>query len=175
MAAETSLFLSDNNHMDQSMDHFFNPSKLKEQSRKLRDQLTSVKSQHGSGRRVRVKTACTNCKAAKARCDSGRPCSRCKKRGYPHRCVSAVPKRRGRKRSHDHVKPLYSYHISQFNHYGGGAIGGMPPSLGASSGNFNMNSTFASSNPQVSQQLSIPGSGVGGTAPRNQQKVSMMA
>eukprot|EP00954_Amorphochlora_amoebiformis_P006141 481074-Amorphochlora_amoeboformis.AAC.1 len=53
------------------------------------------------GRRVRVKTACTNCKAAKARCDTGRPCSRCVKRGFPHKCIDAVPKRRGRKRSHD--------------------------------------------------------------------------
>mmetsp|Transcript_12381 Transcript_12381/g.18479 ORF Transcript_12381/g.18479 Transcript_12381/m.18479 type:complete len:492 (-) Transcript_12381:149-1624(-) len=56
-----------------------------------------------AGRRYRVKTACTNCKAAKARCDTNRPCGRCVKREFPHKCVDAVPKRRGRKRSHDHV------------------------------------------------------------------------
>jgi hypothetical protein len=50
------------------------------------------------GSRSRVKTACTNCKLAKARCDNGRPCSRCVKRGCQSTCVDAVPKRRGRKR-----------------------------------------------------------------------------
>mmetsp|Transcript_9114 Transcript_9114/g.13669 ORF Transcript_9114/g.13669 Transcript_9114/m.13669 type:complete len:330 (-) Transcript_9114:82-1071(-) len=54
---------------------------------------------NAEGTRIRVKTACTNCKMAKARCDNGRPCSRCVKRGCERTCVDAVPKRRGRKRS----------------------------------------------------------------------------
>lgn len=56
------------------------------------------------GTRIRVKTACTNCKLAKARCDNGRPCSRCVKRGCERTCVDAVPKRRGRKRNQEGVK-----------------------------------------------------------------------
>mmetsp|Transcript_12461 Transcript_12461/g.14770 ORF Transcript_12461/g.14770 Transcript_12461/m.14770 type:complete len:369 (-) Transcript_12461:333-1439(-) len=53
------------------------------------------------GSRNRVKTACTNCKLAKARCDNGRPCSRCVKRGCQDTCIDAIPKRRGRKRNQD--------------------------------------------------------------------------
>ena len=47
----------------------------------------------------RVKAACTNCKKAKARCDHGRPCSRCVERGLDN-CVDAYPKRVGRRRQH---------------------------------------------------------------------------
>uniref|UniRef100_A0A7S2TGB2 Zn(2)-C6 fungal-type domain-containing protein n=1 Tax=Lotharella oceanica TaxID=641309 RepID=A0A7S2TGB2_9EUKA len=50
-----------------------------------------------SGRRV--KAACTNCKKAKAKCDRGRPCTRCVERGLPH-CVDAFPRRVGRRRNH---------------------------------------------------------------------------
>ncbi|GAB5367054.1 hypothetical protein AAMO2058_001197000 [Amorphochlora amoebiformis] len=57
------------------------------------------------GRKNRVKTACTNCKTSKSRCDTGRPCDRCVKRGVAHTCIDAIPKRRGRKRSHaDHSR-----------------------------------------------------------------------
>ncbi len=49
----------------------------------------------GDSARIRVKMACTNCKLAKARCDNGRPCSRCVKRGCADSCVDAIPKRRG--------------------------------------------------------------------------------
>jgi len=57
------------------------------------------------GSRNRVKTACTNCKLAKARCDNGRPCSRCVKRGCQDTCIDAIPKRRGRKRNQNGHKP----------------------------------------------------------------------
>eukprot|EP00471_Norrisiella_sphaerica_P005077 CAMPEP_0184487382 /NCGR_PEP_ID=MMETSP0113_2-20130426/9953_1 /TAXON_ID=91329 /ORGANISM="Norrisiella sphaerica, Strain BC52" /LENGTH=373 /DNA_ID=CAMNT_0026869673 /DNA_START=54 /DNA_END=1175 /DNA_ORIENTATION=- len=67
---------------------------------------------NAEGTRIRVKTACTNCKLAKARCDNGRPCSRCIKRGCQETCVDAVPKRRGRKRNHE-AKEEYSDDIEK--------------------------------------------------------------
>lgn len=56
-----------------------------------------------TGRKVRrrVKTACTNCKLAKTKCDMQRPCTRCRRRGHEHTCVDTVHKRRGRKRGFD--------------------------------------------------------------------------
>jgi len=51
------------------------------------------------GRRVRrrVKTACTNCKNAKTKCDMGRPCLRCVRRKQPELCRDSVHKRRSRR------------------------------------------------------------------------------
>lgn len=46
-----------------------------------------------------MKAACTNCKKAKARCDHGRPCTRCVERGLTD-CVDAFPRRVGRRRNH---------------------------------------------------------------------------
>uniref|UniRef100_A0A7S4DWA6 Zn(2)-C6 fungal-type domain-containing protein n=1 Tax=Lotharella globosa TaxID=91324 RepID=A0A7S4DWA6_9EUKA len=69
------------------------------QRRRARNPLRSAE-----GTRIRVKTACTNCKLAKARCDNGRPCGRCVRRGCERTCVDAVPKRRGRKRNHENSK-----------------------------------------------------------------------
>uniref|UniRef100_A0A7S2TQB9 Zn(2)-C6 fungal-type domain-containing protein n=1 Tax=Lotharella oceanica TaxID=641309 RepID=A0A7S2TQB9_9EUKA len=71
------------------------------QRRRARNHLRSAE-----GTRIRVKTACTNCKLAKARCDNGRPCGRCVRRGCESTCVDAVPKRRGRKRNHDISKSI---------------------------------------------------------------------
>jgi len=57
------------------------------------------RSSNGGSDGGRVKAACTNCKKAKARCDRGRPCSRCVERGYDE-CVDAFPRRVGRRRNH---------------------------------------------------------------------------
>jgi hypothetical protein len=48
--------------------------------------------------RSRVRHACSNCKAAKTKCDSDRPCKRCTRTGQSHTCADSVHKKRGRKR-----------------------------------------------------------------------------
>ena len=47
----------------------------------------------------RVKRACGNCKAAKTKCDSERPCRRCSRTGRSASCNDSVHKKRGRKRN----------------------------------------------------------------------------
>ena len=47
----------------------------------------------------RVKRACGNCKAAKTKCDSERPCRRCSRTGRASSCNDSVHKKRGRKRN----------------------------------------------------------------------------
>ena len=47
----------------------------------------------------RVKRACGNCKAAKTKCDSERPCRRCSRTGRSSSCNDSVHKKRGRKRN----------------------------------------------------------------------------
>eukprot|EP01130_Rhizamoeba_saxonica_P001200 TRINITY_DN110_c0_g1_i1.p1 TRINITY_DN110_c0_g1~~TRINITY_DN110_c0_g1_i1.p1 ORF type:complete len:126 (-),score=11.87 TRINITY_DN110_c0_g1_i1:139-516(-) len=49
------------------------------------------------GERKRVSIACTACRKSHLKCDSGRPCSRCIKKGISHLCRTADSKRRGRK------------------------------------------------------------------------------
>mmetsp|Transcript_2914 Transcript_2914/g.6818 ORF Transcript_2914/g.6818 Transcript_2914/m.6818 type:complete len:331 (+) Transcript_2914:103-1095(+) len=75
-------------------------------SQRLPNILPSRRSGHAlpADGKQRVKAACTNCKKAKARCDHGRPCSRCVERGLTE-CVSAFPRRVGRRRNHffDHI------------------------------------------------------------------------
>ena len=46
----------------------------------------------------RVKRACGNCKAAKTKCDSERPCRRCSRTGRSSTCNDSVHKKRGRKK-----------------------------------------------------------------------------
>ena len=46
----------------------------------------------------RVKRACGNCKAAKTKCDSERPCRRCSRTGRSSSCNDSVHKKRGRKK-----------------------------------------------------------------------------
>ena len=46
----------------------------------------------------RVKRACGNCKAAKTKCDSERPCRRCSRTGRASTCNDSVHKKRGRKK-----------------------------------------------------------------------------
>ena len=46
----------------------------------------------------RVKRACGNCKAAKTKCDSERPCRRCSRTGRSSSCNDSIHKKRGRKK-----------------------------------------------------------------------------
>lgn len=48
-------------------------------------------------RRKQVKKACVSCRAAHARCDENRPCTRCIKHGMQDYCFDAKTKKRGRK------------------------------------------------------------------------------
>eukprot|EP01130_Rhizamoeba_saxonica_P000039 TRINITY_DN10037_c0_g1_i1.p1 TRINITY_DN10037_c0_g1~~TRINITY_DN10037_c0_g1_i1.p1 ORF type:complete len:142 (-),score=24.36 TRINITY_DN10037_c0_g1_i1:108-470(-) len=48
-------------------------------------------------KRRRVSVACVSCRKAHVKCDNGRPCTRCTKKGIGHSCRTAESKRRGRK------------------------------------------------------------------------------
>eukprot|EP01130_Rhizamoeba_saxonica_P001613 TRINITY_DN11497_c0_g1_i1.p1 TRINITY_DN11497_c0_g1~~TRINITY_DN11497_c0_g1_i1.p1 ORF type:complete len:119 (-),score=16.45 TRINITY_DN11497_c0_g1_i1:166-522(-) len=53
--------------------------------------------QNTTTKRKRVSVACTACRKAHVKCDAGRPCTRCVKKGIAHMCKTATSKRRGRK------------------------------------------------------------------------------
>lgn len=57
--------------------------------------------------------ACTNCKDSKAKCDHGRPCERCTRKGIGDSCVDGVHEKRGRKPHYPPGHPQASHYIQK--------------------------------------------------------------